>query len=98
MTFTRTPSATAPAGWKTSKATRMKRIAPLAAALLLLSLVTFALAPSDVADAAERGDTAVVKKLIAQHADVNAPQGDGATALHWAVYRSDKELVELLLR
>ena len=27
----------------------------------------------------------------AQKADVNAPQADGATALHWAVYRSDSE-------
>ena len=33
-----------------------------------------------------------------KHADVNAPQGDGATALHWAVFRSDKEMVNLLLR
>jgi uncharacterized protein len=29
---------------------------------------------------------------------VNAPQADGATALHWAAFRSDKEMVELLLR
>ena len=36
-------------------------------------------------------------KLIDQHADVNAPQADGATALHWAVFQSDKEMVELLL-
>ena len=45
-----------------------------------------------------RGDTAAVQKLLAQHADVNAPQADGATALHWAVFRSDKEMVDLLLR
>ena len=53
---------------------------------------------SDVADAAMRGDTAAVRTLIAQKADVNAPQNDGATALHWAVYRGDKELVDLLVR
>ena len=45
-----------------------------------------------------RGDNAAVRKLVAQHADVNAPQADGATALHWAVFRSDKEMVDLLLR
>jgi ankyrin repeat protein len=33
-----------------------------------------------------------------QKADVNAPQADGATALHWAVFHSDKELVDILLR
>ena len=38
------------------------------------------------------------EKLIAQKADVNAPQNDGATALHWAVYRGDKELVGMLVR
>ena len=41
---------------------------------------------------------AAVRTLVAQHADVNAPQADGATALHWAVFRSDKEMVDLLIR
>lgn len=54
--------------------------------------------PSEVADAAMRGDVAAVRALLAQKADVNAPQGDGGTALHWAAYRGSKELVDLLLR
>jgi ankyrin repeat protein len=45
-----------------------------------------------------RGDNAAVQKLIASKADVNAPQPDGATALHWAVYKADKELVGMLVR
>ncbi len=53
---------------------------------------------SDVADAAMRGDNAAVRTLVRQKADVNAPQVDGATALHWAIYRDDEELVDLLLR
>lgn len=57
-----------------------------------------AAAPSEVADAVMRGDKAAVQKLLAQHADVNAPQADGATALHWAVFKSDKEMVDLLIR
>jgi ankyrin repeat protein len=32
---------------------------------------------------------AALHTLIAQKADVNAAQVDGATALHWAVYRQD---------
>ena len=33
----------------------------------------------------------------AQKADVNAPQADGATALHWAVYHGDKTMADLLI-
>jgi ankyrin repeat protein len=44
------------------------------------------------------GDAAAVRKLLAQKADVNAPQVDGGTALHWAVYRDDLELADILLR
>ena len=55
-------------------------------------------AKSDIADAAMRGDVAAVRTLIAQKADVNAPQADRATALHWVVYRSDAALTSLLLQ
>jgi ankyrin repeat protein len=51
-----------------------------------------------VADAAMRGDKVAIQKLLAQKADVNAPQSDGATALHWAVFHGDKELVQQLVR
>jgi ankyrin repeat protein len=53
---------------------------------------------SDVADAAMSGDKAAVRDLLAKKADINAPQADGATALHWAVYRADKELADILIR
>ncbi len=77
----------------------MRRAFASGAAFLLLSIAGFgAAAPSEVADAVMRGDKAAVQKLVAQHADVNAPQADGATALHWAVFRSDKEMVDLLIR
>jgi ankyrin repeat protein len=68
-------------------------------ALLVIGTTTFMNgAGSDVADAVMKGDTAAVKKLLAAKADVNAPQVDGATALHWAVYRDDLETADLLLR
>jgi ankyrin repeat protein len=39
-----------------------------------------------------------VRALLAQHADVNVAQGDGATALHWAAYHDDLDTAALLLR
>jgi ankyrin repeat protein len=50
-----------------------------------------------VADAAMRGDTEAVRSLLKQAADVNAAQGDGMTALHWAAANGDAELVEMLI-
>ncbi len=50
-----------------------------------------------LADAAQRGDNAAVRSLLAQEADVDAAQGDGARALHWATYRNDAETVAALI-
>ena len=44
-----------------------------------------------------RGDAEAVRTLIADGADVNAPQGDGMTALHWAARNGDAALVRDLL-
>ena len=76
----------------------MRRMFECSAVALSLAVVSIAAGRSDVADAAMGGDKTAVQKLIAQRADVNAPQNDGATALHWAVFRSDKEMVDLLIR
>jgi ankyrin repeat protein len=75
------------------------RTAGIAAVLLLAFAVVPAIAagPSDVADAAMNGDRQAVTRLLRQKADVNAPQVDGATALHWAVYHDDLELAGTLL-
>jgi ankyrin repeat protein len=67
------------------------------AVVVLLSIVTVGAARSDVADAVMRGDTAAVRALLSQKADVNGPQGDGATALHWAVFREDLATANLLI-
>lgn len=55
-------------------------------------------APSPVADAAMNGDLSGVRALIAKKADVNAPQPDGSTALHWAVHLSNHDMVDALLK
>ena len=48
-------------------------------------------------DAVTRGERATIRALLDQGVDVNAPQGDGATALHWAVHLNDHETVSALL-
>src|SRR6516162_4824187 len=65
---------------------------------LFVPFAAIAAAPSGLADAAMKGDTAAVRLLLQQHADVNASQADGATALHWAVYRDDIQTTQLLVR
>jgi ankyrin repeat protein len=55
-------------------------------------------AASDVADAAMRGNKEAVRSLLQRKANVNAPQSDGTTALHWAVRADDFETADLLIR
>ena len=68
------------------------------AVLLVNARPVAAAAATELADAAELRDTAVIRTLLDKRLDVNAPQGDGMTALHWAVRWDDVELAELLLR
>ena len=57
-----------------------------------------ALAESPLADAVENGRRDAAYGLIHQDGiDVNAAQGDGTTALHWAAYQLDAALVGELL-
>jgi ankyrin repeat protein len=49
-------------------------------------------------DAVKDGNRVVVRTLLQQKSNVNAPEADGTTALHWAVRADDQELVRLLLR
>jgi len=51
-----------------------------------------------LADAAMQGDKAALQSLLKQKVDVNAAQGDGMTALHWAAFRDDTEMVQLLIQ
>src|SRR6516164_6425003 len=55
-------------------------------------------ASSEVADAVMRGNKDAVRSLLQRKADVNAPQVDGTTALHWAVRADDVETADLLIR
>ena len=68
----------------------------LASFLLVVSLVRAA--DLRLPDAAEQRDGEAVRSLLAQKADVNERQGDGATALHWAAHWNDRETAELLIQ
>ncbi|MBI4471208.1 MAG: ankyrin repeat domain-containing protein [Acidobacteria bacterium] len=66
--------------------------------MLYVTLLTMpAAADTRLPDAAMKGDKNAVKTLLQQKVDVNAAQGDGSTALHWAAYRDDVELAQLLI-
>lgn len=66
------------------------------AVLLFTAASPWAEVDSPMADAEMRGDTAQVRTLLKQGADVNAAQGDGMTALHWAAARGDAAQVAML--
>ncbi|HJZ95756.1 MAG TPA: ankyrin repeat domain-containing protein, partial [Candidatus Solibacter sp.] len=68
----------------------------LVGAFCAVALVLHA-ADTRLPDAAMNGDLAAVRALIQQKADVNAAQGDGSTALHWAAYGDNLEMLQLLL-
>jgi ankyrin repeat protein len=68
------------------------------AALLVLLAVSAATPPdSPVADAAMRGELDEVRELLRSGADVNAPQSDGVTAMHWAAENGDAALARVLI-
>src|SRR5687767_7973770 len=74
----------------------MKRFVSGLAVAMALSIGVNA-AESPIADAAARGDREAVKALLKKAADVNAAQGDGMTALHWAALNGDAEVAQMLL-
>ena len=73
------------------------RTLALGIATICMAAALIAAAPSEVADAVMKGDKPAVRALIQRKANVNAPQVDGSTALHWAVQADDLELVSLLI-
>jgi len=78
-------------------ATLMRTVRNTAIGALLATTLVAAAPAAPVADAAEKGDRDGVAALLKQAADVNAAQGDGMTALHWAAMRNDASLAGMLL-
>src|SRR5207249_11679811 len=67
---------------------------------LLVPVLGMGAVESDVrlAEAAMKGDTAEVRRLVQQKVDVNAPGKDGTPALHWLVRVDDLETAQMLIR
>ncbi len=71
--------------------------------LISLAFATFAWAGNNpdtrLVDAAAKPDIEAVRKLVAEpDVNVNTPQADGTTALHWAAHWDDREMADLLIR
>ena len=86
----------------------LKQLAQLvrSSAVTVMSVVAlFAWAPlvasaadAPLADAVQRMDRTAVESLLQRSVDVNLPQVDGITALHWAAYHDEVKLAETLLQ
>src|SRR5687768_15716838 len=66
--------------------------------LVLLPAIEARAAGSEVADAAMKRNTNTVRALVQRKVNVNTPQVDGTTALHWAVRLDNLEMADLLIR
>jgi ankyrin repeat protein len=65
--------------------------------LLTASLVLAAGNDPRLVEAVKSKDAASIRTLLKSGIDVNTAQGDGATALHWAVHYDDPGIADLLL-
>jgi uncharacterized protein len=70
---------------------------PALAMICWFAAVGTARADDTLADLIQAGDRDAALEMIRADADVNAPQGDGTTPLHWAIYKIDVELTDALL-
>ena len=76
----------------------LKRWVSYTVASALSALCLIAGSSSPLADAAEERDISALRALLEQGAEVNTPQLDGTTALHWAAYHDDFETATTLLQ
>ena len=78
----------------------LKRAGLVWVAAIAFSAALSAAAGADLRliEAVKARDMALAQSLLRERVDVNTRQGDGATALHWAVYLDDGNAVDVLLK
>ncbi len=79
---------------------RLRATVPLIAmlaAVLAWPVAAHSQSAPAIIEALKAGDLETARTLVAVGADVNAPQGDGATALHWAAHRNHLGAARLLI-
>jgi ankyrin repeat protein len=79
----------------------LRKIAVHAGAVALVATTMgsgAARAEDSLIDAAQAKNHEAAVAMIAKGADVRARSDDGTTALHWAVYNDDAELVQRLIK
>lgn len=77
---------------------RVRRVGLILSAWVLATVVAGAAGPDDsLVDAVRSANAARVRELLDKRVDVNAPEVDGTTALHWAVHHGDLALVDRLI-
>ncbi len=65
---------------------------------MIAGATLLAAADAPLANAVQKMDRTTVRYLLERRVGVNTPQPDGMTALHWAAYQDDLDLVDRLLR
>lgn len=76
---------------------RVSRLVAFAGLLAAWTATATAQGRPPLSEAIRNGDTATAQRLLKQGVNVNANEGDGATALLWAAYRDDLEAANALL-
>jgi uncharacterized protein len=74
-----------------------RRSCMLLPGLLAVACLLQAAGSAAAIDAAKNGNRALLDSLIRQKADIDKPDVDGSTPLHWAAYRDDVTIAELLI-
>jgi ankyrin repeat protein len=76
------------------------RVASFTVLALLVGVTLSNAATSDLrlVKAVKAGDSAAATALLRQRVNVNTPEADGTTALHWAVRQDQLELADMLIR
>ena len=88
----------APSRSRTASRPALRRSLAFLVAICAVALVTAVGNSTPLIEAVKAGNREAVRALLKQRTDVNTPEADGTTALHWAVRADDVESVQALLR